>query len=136
MSAILNVPLVRRSLGILIGFAPAWLAIVSVAFRPRRPSILSLIALGIAALLAAFNFYVAFVRPWLFRLRHSNTDDLQHVSGIPAVASIIIVHVIIWNLGSRVIAVAALIILVIDVYGLPWTLVAIWKDRAFWEEPV
>jgi biotin transporter BioY len=136
LRAILNIPFVRRSLGILIGFAPVGLAIGSFAFPPRRASILSLIALTIAALLAAFNFYLVVGRPWLHRRRGLAAESMRHVSGIPGIASIIILHAVFSNLGSRVVAVAALITLAVDSYGLPWALIAIWKDRTFWEEPI
>ena len=92
------------------------------------PLAIMLVALAVASL----NFYLSFFRPKFYIRNHGSLDGYQYVSGIPGIGTLLIIAGGIYGFGSVIIAVIGLFALSIDVGGLPWFLIAIWKDRSLW----
>jgi len=80
------------------------------------------------------NFHLAFIRPWLHIRRHGSMEGLRNVSGIPLIGTLLVVLGGISGFGDWRAATIGLIALAIDTGGLPWFLIAAWRDQSFWDE--
>lgn len=52
---------------------------------------LGVLFIVVAALISATNLYLAFIRPWLYRLKHGNFENYKYISGIPIIGEIFVV---------------------------------------------
>jgi hypothetical protein len=94
------------------------------------------VGIGIAAvgLLVAFlNAYLSFGRGLLYSWRHGGMDGYRHVSGLPGIGTLLVTLAAILNFGGTYTAVIGLVVLVMDTGGLPWFLIATWRDRGLWD---
>ena len=126
----------RRLVGLVFFFTPILFLILSLlgglCGYPEHfiaPLAIMLVALAVASL----NFYLSFFRPKFYIRNHGSLDGYQYVSGIPVIGTLLIIAGGIYGFGSVIIAVIGLFALSIDVGGLPWFLIATWKDRSLWE---
>lgn len=118
----------RRTVAVVIGLAPIALAVASLVVPPRpAASYVFGLLLGGAAI-AAFNVYLSFIRPRLYKRRHGTLDGYRFVSGAPMIGSALVVIAWASSMGSRSVAVSSLLILAVDTGGLPWFASALWKD--------
>jgi hypothetical protein len=126
----------RRALGIVICFFPVALLAVSASVGlvyPRE----SAIGIGFAVaglLVAGLNLYLAMVRPALHFWRHRSRSDYQHISGLPLIGTLLVVVGGIIGFCDWRVAALGTLVLVLDFGGLPWFLVATWRDRWLWDE--
>jgi hypothetical protein len=127
---------VRRTAGLIICLAPISLAVASLFGRPAQASLLVLLPLAFAAWVGLLNFHLAFVRPWLFKRRHGSLEDCRFISGLPMIATLVVVLTVLADFGVRAVAVAALAILAVDTGGLPWFLITTWRQRELWDGAV
>ena len=86
-----------------------------------------------AALLAALNFYLSFIRPLVFRRLHGSMTGFRHVSGIPMVGTVLAVFGALFGFGAAGSALLGLACIGIDTGGSVWFLVCTWRDRSFWD---
>ena len=109
----------RRALGSFICLSPAVLLFASLGVGwgfPRQSGIgMGLIALGL--LVAGVNLTLSFLRP----------------SGLPVVGTLLVVLGGLAGFADWRVATAGLVALVLDTGGLPWFLLATWRDRSFWD---
>ena len=99
----------------------AWLAITGRAVVGILFAVLSL-------LVCSWNFYLAFVNPWLYRREHGSMDDYRASSGLPIIGGFFIAFAAVLLPASQAVGLALLFLYVIDGYGLPWVLVALIRD--------
>lgn len=89
--------------------------------------------ISFAAGIAVLNLYLAFVRPFLYSRRNANSlGCYRHVSGVPLVGSVLTTIAVLWAWGDLSVAVASLLILMIDTGGVVWLLASLRRDRSFW----
>ncbi len=126
----------RRAIGITACFSPVALLVVSaVANRggPRQ-SALGVGILLVGILVAFLNLYLSVVRPTIYRWWHGSMVGYRHVSGLPVIGTLIIISGAIIGFGDwRAVALGA-VALASDLGGLPWFLIATWRDRSLWDD--
>ena len=86
-----------------------------------------------AALLAALNFYLSFIRPPVFRLLHGSMDGFRHVSGIPMIGTLLVVLGGVFGFGAVGTALLGLACIGFDTGGSVWFLIATWRDGSLWD---
>lgn len=124
---------IRRALGTLFCLSPVLLLIVSGLFVDRVHSPGAFWLLIPAGLVALLNCYLSFARPMIFRWRHESMDDYRHVSGIPAVGSVLVLAGGIVGFGALSAVALGFAATLIDTGGFPWLLVATWRDQSLWD---
>jgi hypothetical protein len=87
--------------------------------------------LGLGGLISCVNFYLSFLRYPLHRLLGGKKEDYRWISGFPLFGTLTIVGLpflprSIW------LSFLALVFLLIDTAGIPWFIIAVWKDDSFW----
>lgn len=98
-----------------------------------KPGLMCWILVALASAVAFFNFYLAFLRPFLYAKRHGNASEgYNHASCIPVVGSILTVAALIAGWAQMPVAIAGLILLLADVGGTVWFLAIMSRDRSFW----
>lgn len=128
----------RRGFGVLVGISPVLLLGASLFFsvaRGNRQSTAALVVMIVAMFIAAPNFYLSFIRPFVFHKRGGSFDAYKHVSGIPIIGTVVIVVGAILGFGSALCAVLGLVAMALDTGGSVWFLVATWRDVSLWDEP-
>lgn len=128
----------RRILGVLLCQSPVLLALAcslwpgtSTPAPARAAAGLALVFL--AGLTAAFNLWLALIRPWLHRLRHGSGAGLTRASGLPVLGTLLLVGGCLTAFGSPLIGGLALLAALIDPDGLPWVPVHTWHDTSLWD---
>lgn len=122
----------RRSLGLLLGLLPLWLALASLAQAMNYPREEALWLAGAALAVGVFNFSLAFLRPiWLSTVR--GLTEFSHVSGAPGIGSLLVLLACGFGFGGLVTSVLALIAVLLDTGGSPWFLASTWRDSSFWD---
>jgi hypothetical protein len=128
----------RRSLGVAICLGPAILLLVSLVYGLLSAhDRVSGAALGIALgglLVALSNAYLSWGRGRLYRWRHGGMDGYRNVSVLPGIGTALATLAATWGFGDRYTAIVGLVVLVMDTGGLPWFLVATWRDRGLWDD--
>ncbi len=81
----------------------------------------------------AHGFYLSFVRPAIFRLRHGSIERYRHLSGIPGIGTLVVVVGGLSWLGGVVSAVMGIAVMLLDPGGSFWFLLATWGDSSFWD---
>ena len=92
---------------------------------------LSFAVLGL--LLGILNAYLSMIRPCLYRLRHGSMEGYRFVSGLPLVGSVLVIAAGVFGFGALPTAVVGLVTLALDTGGLPWFLIATWRDGSLWD---
>jgi hypothetical protein len=87
----------------------------------------------VGLLFASCNLYLAMIRPVLYVWRHGSTEGLRHVSGIPVLGTLLVVTGGSIGFCDWRAAAVGLAGVVFDVGGLPWFLVATWRDSSLWD---
>jgi hypothetical protein len=128
----------RRVIGVVICFAPVALVVVSLAVGQVRPRQSGLgVALSVVGLLVGgLNMYLAAVRPAVYRWRCRSMDGYRNVSGLPGLGTLVVVAGGSIGFCDWRAAALGLLALAVDLCGLPWFLLATWRDRSFWDVPV
>jgi hypothetical protein len=128
----------RRSLGLALCLAPVGLALICIlrpaAVPPERVAFGLTLAVA-AALLGAFNLYLALVRPWVHRRRRGSDAGLRRVSGLPVLGTLFVVGGCLAAFGHAAVGWLALLAAAIDPDGLPWLPIWTWHDRSLWDGP-
>jgi hypothetical protein len=132
-----NINYLRRATGAIVCLAPVILLAASIAYgsahsKITKPSGLVLVALG--TIVATLNFYLSFIRGFLYRLRQGATQGYRHISGFPLIGTLLIVAGAIINFGSVPTAVLGLITIILDTGGAVWFLHCTWRDSSLWDE--
>lgn len=134
----------RWGCGVGVGVAPFVLPVVSLCVGPPSSELatklsalttvpgIACVALGL--LVTLVNAHLAFLPPYLYRRRHSSLDRMRNVSGIPAVGTFAVLLGCVLAFGHRPTAFIALLVLALDSGGLPWFLIATWRDASFWDK--
>lgn len=128
--------LTRRAFGVMLAFSPLALSIASLAIGIIKGQQSSFAGVGFvigAAVMAAHNFYLSFVRPYLFRIRCGSMDGFRFVSGVPIVGSILVVLGALFGFGAVGTALIGIIVFLLDTGGSGWIVIATWRDRSFWD---
>ena len=99
----------------------------------KSNTIAGLIFVLLAAFFAVSNFYLSFGRPLLFRLRHGTLEGYRFASGIPVIGNLLALIAVALAFGAIGTAVCVLVVVAFDTGGLPWFLVATWRDSSFWD---
>jgi hypothetical protein len=127
----------RRAAGTIICLGPAVLLIVSLVYgilSAHDETSGAPIALAVVGLLVAFfNAYLSLGRGLLHRWRHGSMVGYRHISGLPGIGTFLVTAAVILGFGSKYTAIAGLVALMIDTGGLPWFLVATWRDGWLWD---
>ena len=101
----------RRTIEIILSFAPAFVLSASIAYGlahrvALKPAGLVFVALG--AIIGALNFYLSFIRPYLYWRKRNSTEGYSHISGCPVVGSLLAFAGGVVSFGSATIALFAL----------------------------
>jgi len=100
----------------------AWLPIPGKTVAGILFALLSLLVCG-------WNFFLAFVNPWLYRREHGSMDDYGATSGLPIIGGFFIAVAAVLLPASQTAGVLLFLLYVIDGYGLPWVLFALFRGR-------
>lgn len=126
----------RRAIGIGLCFSPAVLLITSiiVALHGHVRAPFDAVSFIVAALLLALlNFYLSFIRPWVLLRRHGSLDGIPHVSGFPILGTLLVFLGGAYGFAALGTSLLGIVALVLDTGGLPWFLVATWRDSSLWD---
>lgn len=129
----------RRGIGVLACGSPVLLLVASMVravIAGNRPSAIGAVVMIVAIAIAAFNFYLAVVRPFMFRRRNGSLDGCKHISGLPLIGSLVVVAGAVIGFGSGLCVALGLIAFGLDLGGSVWFLVATWRDSSLWDRPV
>lgn len=100
--------------------------------EPRWPSIPALIAFGFALYLGLVNFWLSYGGYFFHRYVRGRDPETYHSgSGIPVIASGLVVVASALSFGNMIGAITSLFILVVDTGGTPWALAILSQDPAF-----
>jgi|SRR5882724_2526333 len=126
----------RRMIGIIVCGSPIILFAVSLIFglfhfRTPNPTGVGLIAGSI--FISIFNFYLSFVREFIYRLCHGSMDGYRFISGIPLIATFSAVVGGILSFGSVLAPVLGLTTIAFDTGGLFGFMIFTWRDSSFWD---
>jgi hypothetical protein len=125
----------RRATRAIICLSPVALlggSLVTAELMPRA----SAFGLGLAACAlfpAVLNVFLSVVRPTVYRWRRGSLDGVRNVSGLPLIGTFFVVLAGFVGFGDWRVAVVGLVVLAFDCGGLPWVLVATWRDHSFWD---
>lgn len=125
----------RRVLGLAVCLSPLLLLVASLTYglagsADRDAGLGWMLA---AASLGMVNFYLSWLRPTIYRLRHGSYDFYRHVSGIPIVGTILVVVGGLVGFGGVVSAFVGIAVMLIDTGGSFWLLLATREDSSFWD---
>jgi hypothetical protein len=130
----------RRAIGLLVVFGPVALAIASGFGSLGRAHAARMtvggVALALALVVSAVNFYLSFVRTALYHRRHGSFERQRNISVFPLFGTVLGLLGSALGFGSLACAVMALTVLLIDTGGLPWFVFWTWKDASFWDDAV
>jgi hypothetical protein len=90
-----------------------------------------LVAVGL--LLAVLNTFLSVIRPTVYRWRRGSMEGFRNISGFPLVGTFLVVLAGFVGFGDWRVATAGLVALAFDFGGLPWLLIATWRDHSFWD---
>jgi hypothetical protein len=127
----------RRGTTALIGVAPVFLLAVSIAYgstHSTKQNAIGFALVALGTLVATLNFYLSFVRYFLYRLRQGSAVGYRNVSGFPIVGTLLVTAGGLISFGSAPIAVFGLFTMFIDTGGSLWFLESNWRDSSFWGE--
>ena len=132
----------RRAIGAAVCLSPFVLLLASLIgsvwitdesfLRPIRLRIAAAALIG-GLIFTALNVYTS-VRPSIYRWRYGSLDGFRIASGAPLAGSVFATLAGVTGFGDWRVATVGLIVLVFDLGGSPWFLVATWRDRSFWDE--
>ena len=127
----------RRTIGIILCFAPVFVLSASIAYGlahrgALKPAGLVFVALG--AIIGALNFYLSFIRPYLYWRKRNLTEPYRHISGFPVVGSLLAFAGGVVSFGSEPIALFALITIILDTGSPIRFLIVTWHDSSLWDE--
>jgi hypothetical protein len=126
----------RRSFGVVLALLPLALLFSSIIVGITRTQHSHFAAVGVmiaAAVVAAINFYLSFIRPRVFSLRHGSMDGYRYVSGIPFIGTLLLSIGAMLGFGSIGSALIGIGAFALDTGGSVWFVIATWRDRSFWD---
>jgi hypothetical protein len=127
----------RRAIGIMICTAPLALLVTSIGYgltQERVTPIAGIVFMGLSVVIGAFNWYLSFIRPRIYRLKQGSMDGYRNDSGIPIVGTIFVMVGGTNGFGSLPTALLGLIAVILDTGGLLWIPFYTWHDSSFWDE--
>jgi hypothetical protein len=87
---------------------------------------------GFGLFVAGLNVYTSWVRAFLHKILNGDLEDYKFVSGIPILGNVAAL-VALWHCGNSWVTIAIVItILVLDTGGMPWFVIATWRDDSLW----
>jgi hypothetical protein len=89
---ILKKNILRRTFGVLVCFSPLMLMIASATYglvQPRHPKFDGVGFMISALVIVLLNFYLSFIRSYLFFRRHGSMEGYRRDSGVPMIGSIL-----------------------------------------------
>lgn len=128
---------VRRVLGVLLALLPFALLLASLIIGitdSEQPTFAAVGLMIAAAIFAALNFYLSFIRPQLFSLRCGSMDGYLHVSGFPIIGTILLIIGAIVGFGAIGSSHIGMGAYVLDTGGPAWFVLSTWRDRSFWDD--
>lgn len=123
----------RRGCGALAGLSPVMLLIASLVRSMTtggRASTAAVVVMLVACSVATLNLYLSFIRGRIKRHR-----EKRHVSGLPMIATALVLVGAVVGFGSAVVASIGLLTMALDTGGSVWFLVATWRDASLWDAP-
>jgi hypothetical protein len=127
---------VRRVVGVILGISPALLLLSSLAYGLAHdvPTRLVVVAwMAVALLIGALNFYGSFIAPRRYARKHGSMAGYRHVSGMPAIGTILIVAIAIVGFGDWVCSILGSVAFAIDTGGSVWFVISTWRDESLWD---
>lgn len=89
--------------------------------------------LALSLLIAVVNFHLSFIRPLLHKRRTGSLDGYKFVSGIPVVGTVLALLGLAIGYGATIPIYLAGVATILDTGGLPWLLIATWRDGSLWD---
>jgi hypothetical protein len=127
----------RRSLGVLFACVPFFLLILSTMSASSYGTwgkIVGVVFVSAALFVAALNLHLNVVRPWLYQRAHGSMEGFKNVSHLPLFGLLLVLLGGFFGRGSLPCAVLGVVALILDTGGIPWFVVATWRDSSFWDE--
>lgn len=84
--------------------------------------------------IVALNAHLLIFRPLLYRRRHGSYEGMRNISGAPVIGTFAVLMGCLLGCGHWPTAVIGLCVLALDLGGLPWYVIATWRDSSFWDE--
>jgi hypothetical protein len=129
--------LARRTFGVALAFSPMALLLASIivgVMGSQRPHFTGIGFMVVAAIIAAFNFYLSFIRARLFSWRRGSMDGYRHVSGFPMIGTICLTMGALFGFGAIGSALVGIGALAADTGGSVWFVIATWRDSSLWDK--
>ena len=126
----------RRTFGVLLALLPLFLPLASLAVsmaRDQEARTTAIVVMVLAATVASLNFFLSFVRPVLLSLRRGGMGNYRRISGIPIIGTILLCTGALLGFGSPEIALAGIIVFLLDTGGSGWLVFATWNDSSLWD---
>ena len=126
----------RRSVGALLALFPVLLlgASIVAGLNDKQFSLYGATVFMVAAgLIAMLNFYLSFLRGWLYVKRHGSLHGYRHVSGLPGIATVLVIIGVLLGFGEIDTALLGMAVMLIDTGGSIWFLFSTWRDHSFWD---
>jgi len=122
-----------RAGGVIVAAVPFVLAIASLLSRATYGWPKAALPMAAAGMfLGGANAYSSWVRPLLHRLREGSLRGYKFASGIPLFGTLLAIGSVLTAYGAQGVAGVAVITLLLDTGGVPWLVVATWRDEGFW----
>jgi hypothetical protein len=127
----------RRILGVILCLLPLEIAFASLIFGllGKQYGVHYAVRGAIAAIvIACFNCYLSFGRPWIHWIIHRSREGYRHISILPGIGTVIAVIAVVFGFGSIDIALLVLLATALDTGGSLWFLFSTWKDKSLWDK--
>ena len=133
----------RRAVGVVVCLAPLGLPVASLWNGPPSSALLAklfefstvpgLVFVFLGALVAVGNGHIA-LRPYFYRKRHGSLEGFRGASIGPFIGTFFALFGCYLAFGHRPTAVISLLVIMLDVGGLPQLLIWSWRESSFWGE--
>lgn len=127
---------VRRGLGVLLACVPFGLLVLSATSGGSHgdwSQLVGLVFMIAALLVATLNLHLNIVRPWRYQRRHGSMAGFKNVSHVPMFGLLFVLLGAFSGRGSLPCAVLGAVALLLDTGGIPWFVVATWRDSSLWD---
>ena len=126
----------KRFIGIVVAIVPFGIVLALTMTNWRilagRLVYFGYVLFAIGGLISCVNFYLSFLRYPVHRLLGGTKEDYHWVSGFPLFGTLTIIAGLPFLPWSMWLSLLTFVFLLIDTGGIPWFIIAVWRDDSFW----
>jgi hypothetical protein len=127
--------ILKRFIGIVVAIIPFGIVLILSMVDWRlfagKIAFLGYCLFAFGGLVSCINFYLSFLRYPLHRLRGGKKENYRWISGIPLLGILCVAGLVLLP-KSFWFSLLTFIFLLIDTAGIPWFVIAVWKDDSIW----